>query len=525
MFKPLANSLLFVLLVLTCLSASSAPNQAEWVYTVRPGDTVQSIADRYLAQAGEWPSLLRYNNISQTSELSPGTLIKIPVRLLKTYPKPAKLLVSQGSVWVRKAHSTPYVPALRGSRLTVGDELKTDAGFALIKFADGSTLKVADNSIIIFNTLTHYGETGMVDTRFRLMRGGIKTDVTPRKGPAARYEVSTPSAVAAVRGTAFRMRVRPGQTITEVTEGRVSVRNATTQISLNVGQGAAIGDTGAISTIALLPAPEMEIPETVTGMPFQLEWEPLAGADHYLVELYQTTLESQPLLAQPIDTPNLLLPDLANGSYILLVRGIDQNGIEGLDIQLDFNVEQAAQPAELLRPLSGAEVKSPRPEFSWQLAQPILLSSLEISRYPDFRNLYTRTPFAQTQTGTGEKNLSAGEYYWRVVTMAGGDQFAYSESRPLIVRDTLEPTRVIAVNYLQDQAKVFWKSVVNAETYLIQLAEDELFQHLIREDEKATTSATLRLEQNKTYWVRVKGIGNDFYSSDFGEPQILKIHP
>ena len=103
------------------------------------------------------------------------------------------------------------------------------------------------------------------------------------------------------------------------------------------------------------------------------------------------------------------------------------------------------------------------------------------------------------------------------------ESFAYSEPRRFSIHDTLAKTRVIAVNYLEDRAKIFWKSVQDADEYLVQLSEDEIFSRLIREDRQQSTSALLRLTPGKTYWVRVKGIGSDFYTSAFSEPQILKI--
>jgi len=506
------------------LSAGSAEaTSSVWIYTSRPNDSIRSIANTYLAQPERWIEILRGNPVNPNGLLPPGTHVKIPVRLLKHYPKPATLVERKQEVWYRKAQTTAYVPALDGLQLNIGDELKTLEGFALIRFADGSTLRIAKQSIIIFNTLTHYGETGMVDIRFRLNRGKIKTRVTPRKGPAARYEVSTPSAVAAVRGTAFRVRVLAGATTTEVIEGTVVIYNATHRLSLAAGEGSRISNTGSLDRLQLLAAPAIQIPAIISQLPTKLRWQALPNAFAYLVEIIKGQRDNLPIQSQRLTTPAFDLPDLPNGQYWLSIRGIDSNGIEGLEAQAPFTIKISAEPAVLRKPLASAELKTPAPQFSWQPTRPGLLSSLELAEDQIFQNIYAKTSFRPHPNAIVERPLLAGEYFWRVITLAGGDSLASSEIRSVTIKRELEATSVIAVNYLRDRAKVYWKSVQNADSYLLQLAEDERFERLLREDLQTDTSALLRLTPGKTYWVRVKGLGNQFYASHFGQAKIIKI--
>jgi len=505
------------------LFAQAAELRQDWVYTARPNDNLQVIAEKYLMPDRHWDELVRYNDLDGSGQLKAGTLVNIPVTWLKHYPRPATLLVSQGRVWLRRAHTTNYIPALPNSKLNIGDELKTQEGLALVKFADGSTLSVAEESIVIFNTLTHFSETGMVDTRFRLLKGSIKTNVTPRKGPTAHYEVSTPSVVAAVRGTSFRMKVTTKVTITEVTQGVVEVRNNVTSKRLPKGHGAAVSESLSFEIRPLLEAPELSAPETIIELPFRLSWKPLQYAVGYKVELYTDEADSLPILTDRIESANIELPRLNNGRYSLKIRGIAEDGLEGVNTQVQFIVEQTATPAKLLQPLSDANLDSPSPTFSWKIESSFMLSSLEIAKDIQFADLYSRTPFTATDNSQSDRPLTAGEYYWRVVTLVGGDNFSYSQARPLKIRGRLNDTQVIAVNYLEDQVKVFWRTVPDALSYQLQLAEDELFNRIIRESDIETTHTKLLLVPGKTYWVRVKGVGNEFYTSSFGEAQSLKL--
>ena len=502
-----------------------ASDNTDWIYIARPGDTLQTVAKKYLKDGAQWADLLRHNQISATHILKPGAKIRIPVRLLKSYPIPAEIMASQGEVWIRKAHSTPYVVALNKNKLSIGDELKTHEGFAIVKFADGSVLNISPHSIVIFNTLSHYGSTGMVDTRIRLLQGGIRNQVQRRKGPSSRYEVSTPSAVAAVRGTVFRMRQSGNQTTTEVIEGKVSIRNINTGVVLTQGQGTVSSQTGQIKSIPLLPAPEMSLPKQISTLPYQLNWSELNGADRYIIAIHSAENEnSLPIhLAKPENT-QYTIPNLENGQYKVYLRGIDIQGIEGLDAVGEFEINQEAAPAELLTPFSEATLDNLKPQFRWKLDDSAtMLSSLEISKDPNFETLFSRTPFTYGESAVSERPLIAGNYYWRVVTLAGGNRFAYSNVRKLSVYGALPATQIIAVNYIKDRAKVFWKSVPNAYGYHVQLAEDELFRRLVKESQQDLTHATLRLIPGKSYWVRVKGVGSNFYESSFGQSHIIRL--
>jgi len=507
-------------------STMAPPTGLDWIYTARAGDTVQSVAQTYLLQPERWTDLLRHNKLRNDGFLTSGTILKIPVSLLKNYPKPATLLETSGQVWYRKAFTHSYVPAIKGLKLSVGDEIKTLQGKARIVFADGSKLRINSKSIIIFNKLTHFGETGMVDVRLRLNKGGIKTRVTPRKGPASRYEVSTPSAVAAVRGTSFRIRVIDAYTITEVTEGRVQVENASSDALLQKGQGISVTSGGNLQPVKLLPPPLIRgLPDTIGKLPLTISWQAIQGAKSYRIEVFRNDPHALPLISERRQTNSLSLKALANGKYWLNVWAVDMANIEGLVSNLHFIVDQRATPAVLKNPLTGAAITNSTPEFSWQLNNPQLLSSLEIAQDRQFSKLYAKTAFNRQQTATVERPLAAGQYYWRVVTQAGSEHPAYSEPRLVTINDSLKATRVVAISYFRDQAKIFWKSVDHAEHYLVQLAEDEDFKVMVKQDTLQKNSALLRLIPGKSYWVRVKAVGNRFYSSSFDQPQMLKIQP
>ena len=109
------------------------------------------------------------------------------------------------------------------------------------------------------------------------------------QGEASRYEINTPSATTAVRGTGYRVSVNDAGTIsrTEVLEGNVAVFDLQFELSVAAGFGA-VTEQGQASAAArkLLPPPDLTgLPEIVDRVPMQLAWTPQTGAESYRFQL------------------------------------------------------------------------------------------------------------------------------------------------------------------------------------------------------------------------------------------------
>lgn len=69
----------------------------ERLYTVRPGDSLWTIADRYLLSPGHWLALGRHDHLDRPDDLTPGTLLEIPIAWLQRRPAPAELVAVGGA--------------------------------------------------------------------------------------------------------------------------------------------------------------------------------------------------------------------------------------------------------------------------------------------------------------------------------------------------------------------------------------------------------------------------------------------
>jgi len=114
---------------------------------------------------------------------------------------------------------------LRGQQLPPGTILDTGSGRLLLRLSDGSEVMVRAH------TRLQVQQPSLTDpSYFQLLLGRIRALIYKRTGGAVPFELGTPSAVIAVRGTQFDVEVNPHKvTEVDVVDGLVEVygRNAT----------------------------------------------------------------------------------------------------------------------------------------------------------------------------------------------------------------------------------------------------------------------------------------------------------
>lgn len=500
--------------------------QHDWHYTYRPSDTLQDVAKRLLNNQHKWPELVRYNRIKNPDNIRPGSIIKVPMTWLKFQPVPANALSVDGDVLLKKARSNGYKPLIASTKLMVGDELMSRNGSALIQLADQSIIRLERNSHIRFNKLSHYGETGMVDTRIRLHKGSLINQVAPLK-KGSRYEVSTPSAVAAVRGTEFRISASAQGTQLEVTKGEVLLSSASGSQLVPAGQGASVKVQRAqIERHRLLPAPEPDtVAKQITSLPATLSWRSQSGAERYKYVLVSREQGKVFVVDEgQLTKPELELDHLRNGEYELAMRAVDAKGFEGLSNISALNIQQSGEAAELKSPADGQTVALAELGFEWQQADKAS-SQFQLARDGDFARVLIDTDFKDAEQFqlADEQTLAPGEYYWRVLSLNHGQIETPSETRRFILRGELGKAQILSVNYVKNQAGLFWNKVALAESYLLQIASDPDFNSVLREQEITKTSAFLKLKHNQDYYARVKALNKGPYDSEFGPSTLLNF--
>ena len=128
---------------------------------------------------------------------------------------------------------------IRGELLPPGSQLDTEGGQLLLQLADGSQVLVRAHTRLMVQqpSPTDRGY-------FQLLLGSIRALITKRTGGATPFELGTPSAVIAVRGTKFDVAVDKRQrTAVDVLEGVVEVfgRRSGRSVLVNAGSSTSVG--------------------------------------------------------------------------------------------------------------------------------------------------------------------------------------------------------------------------------------------------------------------------------------------
>ncbi|MEO1081179.1 MAG: FecR domain-containing protein [Pseudomonadota bacterium] len=387
--------------------------QAEdWVYTFLDGDNLWAFSEKYLDRPTRAEQLQQLNNIPDALRIPPGTMIRVPMDWVPDdTPVPAWIEDVFGSASVYRASGE--VQAVSGRvAIYLGDRVRCDSGASLaIRFADGSVITLHEDSELHMDSLSAYGETGMVDSRLNLLRGRAETRVRPAVGPGSRFEIETPSAISAVRGTEYRAVVAEGTSRMEVLEGTVAVAAQQQELVVDEGYGTSVAEGAAPAPpVALLPAPEpLRFDAPVADRQTEPRWARLEGADRYRIELSTDerfrTVFWQSTVAENMGT----LPLLAEGVYFLRVRGIDGTGLEGLAAQAPFRVAPAPPP----EPLATTVLRAGQERLlTWESAEPGSRYEVQIASDPGFRDLLETETLSTTSlkldlSGTEERYVRA----------------------------------------------------------------------------------------------------------------------
>lgn len=496
----------------------------EWSYTVQPDEDFKALADKFLAKGVSAARLLQHNELNQPSDLKKGDTLRIPLSWLEHQPDPARVSSVSGQVFVLSGRDGRKRPLIADTLVRVGDEIVSHSGTATIELADGSIVRLSPKSRLSFNRLTRYGKSGMVDTRLRLNEGELETQVKPILEDGSRFEIETPSAVAAVRGTMFALKTDASGTDIRVTEGKVAFgpRGKVRVIPEGYTARVSLGLSDDISIRRLPPAPVFNaFPDQLKKLPETLSWQD-NGAEKYRVNIFDAD-SGRWLESTTLENTQYDIELLDNGKYQIQLAALDSRGIAGMPGELDVQVDLQARAAELTEPKPGAAVGDDMPEFRWNLRGQNEVARVEIADDESFGNVIATSEWAPEKQALPSRPLSPGKYYWRVVTEAGGNSVATSETRTLVVNGTLPPVRIISVNYVDKQVRLFWEKVDTAQQYRLQLSEEPGFKNIIKEAELADTTAALRLIPGRRYFVRLKALTDGPLASRWGPGRELFI--
>ena len=321
------------LILLTTLLFTPNASAADWLYTIRPGDTFWDLCIKYTKVNNCWQTLPDLNNVTRTRQLPPGYIIKIPVAWLKQEPEPVTVGFIRGEVLAKATNADQPIALQGGEKLTIGTVIITGEGLVTLEFGDGSNMQLEPQSELVLDALSSFDGTGIVDSQVRLNRGAVKTRVIKRD-PPSNFEITTPSAVAAVRGTEYRISsvdTSPPTMRGEVFEGLIDV--STNEASKDVAAGfGIIVEKGSVlpDPQPLLTEPQLIDYESAQFLPASIGWNPIDNVSHYLIDIVKDNKKEKLALRSTTKDNRFIITELKQGCYRLKLRGVDQQQLHGM---------------------------------------------------------------------------------------------------------------------------------------------------------------------------------------------------
>jgi len=333
------------------LFVTSAVHAEDWRYSFKEGDTLWSICKTHAYYNDCWKELGVYNNIDVDTAIPIGTKIRIPLPWLNKKIVAGKVVFFSGQAMASdKAGQEKTLK--QNMEIDIGDKLRVKQGQMTIEFADGSTLTMLPDSSITVDAVSAVKQTRQTTVEISLPTGGAVVKV-PKKEPRNRFRVITPSGVAAVRGTEFRVRnaviasdqqanennQAPSEqsvveTRSEILEGVVAYTSDSKEVAINEGFGLLAKQGESLpEPVQLLPAPEWvancEVPEIV-------EWYTLKGADYYVLEAFKKTDKgTKRILSEKVQKTYYRFNEIEDGCYELTLKGVE-NQFYGLESSREF---------------------------------------------------------------------------------------------------------------------------------------------------------------------------------------------
>lgn len=518
---------MWVVLLTCCISSVTLAE--DWLYTMKPGDTVWDISHTVLKDWRYWDDILRHNNISNAATIRPGTKISIPLYIVRDELSEVRVENAVGKVEVIFANNDKRLPLKPGMVLSAGDRVITgEKATVLFSLEDESRILLQELSELEFTRLKTLGggSRKSLDASLKAHRGRLNMHANPRHVPDNRYEILTVSANSAVRGTNFRIGIERESSRTEVLDGMVSVGNdyGNVNVPTNFGTVAQKGSPPR-KPVKLLPRPNLDkFPALVRYLPKVVPLNTLEHAQRYRVQIAQDKAFLDLQLDRVVKGQFMLDQRLPDGAYYVRVRGVDANGLEGNNAIKTFRIDARPEAPMVRQPLSDTALHAGTVVFSWANVDDVKKYVFEIAHDTEFSDLLERKVLSGTDIEVDLKE--ARDYFYRLssVNAAGrqGPPGKATKIRILPIPAVPEP-KAPAVE--GNQLRLAWQQVDGVASYHVQLARDADFQDLIVDEKTADPWVQVRRPPSGYYYFRLRSIDTEGYVGSFSTPQRFEVEP
>lgn len=408
----------------------------EWIYYTSRGDTLWDLCLKYTNKRGCWIELARYNKVRNDRVMPVGTELRIPSHWLVKPPVVGHVLSVSGDVVLEERAGQRREVRAR-ELLHLDDTLISNDGSARIRLGQGDEVLLRPNSRVRLDNLTSVDSSRQAG-ELELPEGEVELQVVPERG--TRFRVQTPAAIAAVRGTSYRVASsapRDPEMKVEVLDGAVQVDG---QESERVDEGFGLKarqDQPLGELTELLPAPSLEQAGATLRQPFTLAWNADPGARRWQLDFYNSGGERTLLSTELTEQPEFRVDGLEKACYQLVLSAVDAEGFRGLESESRVCV---GDPMGVASGLEVVQHKQRRWGHDWTVAWDAVDEAsgyvLQIAEDEQFEQVLRSEQLAAPRLDFSD--LPNGRYYLRVAAVDDqGHQGDFGEPLPIHQFDTL----------------------------------------------------------------------------------------
>jgi hypothetical protein len=490
--------------------APSAAADSDYAYRAQPRDTLIGLGRRLLKEPARWHALQTRNGIRDPTRVPVGTVILIPRDWLRQSTEAATVAAVVGTA------------SGNGTALRAGDVLQPGAiiqtaagGHVTLTLPDGSAITLNEASSVELERLQRYDGAGARDTQLKLRAGGLETRVKPQ-APAGRFEIRSPVAISAVRGTEFRAAVdaATAHDRTEVIDGAVGVAGARAAVVVPAGFGT-ISDRGGgpRAPAPLLPPPDLSaVPERLADELLWFAFPPVAGASAYRAQIARDG-DFRAIVAERLaPAAEVAFASLPDGHYWLRVRSVDADGLEGTDGVRPFDRHRLPVAPQPTAPPGDETLTGVGAEFRWAGGADAVAWRFQLARDAGFGDLLVDRD-RLSAPATRVDAVPRGSYIWRVSGVSAAGE-AGPWSAPQRYRQKPLPAALAAPLVDARSVRFDWRGEPG-QHFLLQIARDPAFRRIVDEQTVDAPAATVPRRRTGIYYARLRTTDADGYVGPF----------
>ncbi len=509
--------------------AVSAEDNHSIEIIVDKGDNLYKICEKILENPEDWRWVAMVNRINNPHQLFPGQKLIIPTRLLKGIPIDGLVTFIKGIVSIRSTGAEEWQKLHLNDKITQGNWIRTSGQGAIeITFENHFSVLLRPNTTI---EITAARKKSAIYLMYKLFLDIGKTisKIKQSTGKETRFEIKTPSAVAAARGTEFRAGVDPDVTTRlEVLAGKVDVQAAKQKVEIKAGEGTVVKkDKKPAAPVKLLLAPTlMNLQPLYRAMPLDFQFVSIPGATSYRIMLardktFKDVVKNN--VIKPQDT--LEIVGVEDGTYYLQSRSIDHLGLEGPALEpVEVRVRVNPLPPFIQSPSDGADLREKTIGFEWLKVTKAVKYHFQVAEDSKFQVLVAD---AKDITGVSHKieSLDFKTYYFRVSSIAADDyEGIWSDTLSFNIIPPPPSPPVEKPEMGDKELRVRWRNLGVGITYHFQMAKDQAFEEVLMDEKLTKPEISFEKPGDAAiYYVRTSAIDAQGYEGDFSEPQSFEV--